>query len=90
MTEQQQQDSSEQRKPLESEESASQQTTSTEFTEMVTPYVSHITDQMGQLLVLKSRLRQKTSITKEDLQTHFLVNTYFLQLANELSLLKEN
>ena len=83
-------DSSEKQKPLEKEESAKQPTTSTEYTDMVTPYVSHITEQMGQLLGLKSRLNQKTSITKEDLQTRFLVNTYFLLLANELSSLKEN
>ena len=90
MTEQQQQDSSEQRKPLESEESASQQTTSTESTDMVTPYVSHITALMEQLLALKLKLNQKTSITKEDLQTRYLVNTYFLQAASELSSLKES
>jgi hypothetical protein len=90
MTEQQQQDSSEQRKPLESEESASQQTTSTEFTDMVTPYVSHTTTLMEQLLALKLRLNQKTSITREDLQQRYLVNTYFLQAASELSSLKEN
>ena len=91
MTEQQQQqDSSEKQKPLKSEESAKQPTTSTESTDMVTPYVSHIMEQMGQLLGLKSKLNQKTSITKEDLQTRFLVNTYFLLLASELLSLKEN
>jgi len=39
---------------------------------------------------LKLRLNQKTSITKEDLQTRYLVNTYFLQAASELSSLKES
>ena len=86
----QQQDSSEKPKPLKSEESVKEPTTSTEYTDTVTTYVSHIMEQMGQLLGLKSRLNQKTSITKEDLQTRFLVNTYFLQLANESSLLKES
>ena len=90
MTEQQQQDSSEKPKPLKSEESANEPTASTESTDMVTPYVSHIMGLMEQLLALKLKLNQKTSITKEDLQTRYLVNTYFLQAANELSLLKEN
>ena len=90
MTEQQQQDSSEKPQPLKSEESANEPTTSTEYTDTVTPYVSHITVQMGQLLALKSRLNQKTSITKEDLQIRFLVNTYFLQVASELLSLKES
>ena len=90
MTEQQQQDSSEKPKPLKSEESANEPTTSTEYIDTVIPYVSHITEQMGQLLGLKSKLNQKTSITKEDLQTRFLVNTYFLQVASELLSLKES
>ena len=89
MTEQLQ-DSSEKLKPLKSEESVNEPTTSTEYTDTVIPYVSHITEQMGQLLALKSRLNQKTSIMKEDLQIRFLVNTYFLQVASELLLLKEN
>ena len=89
-TETQISDSSEKQKPLKSEESVSQQTTSTESTDMVTPYVSHITALMEQLLALKLKLNQKTSITKEDLQQRYLVNTYFLQAASELSLLKEN
>ena len=84
------QDSSEKQKPLKSEESANEPTTSTESTDMVTPNVSHIMEQMGQLLALKSRLNQKTSITKDDLQTRYLVNTYFLQAASELSSLKES
>ena len=90
MTTKQEQDSSEKQKPLKSEESAKQPTTSTGSTDMVTPYVSHIIEMMAQLLGLKSKLNQKTSITKEDLQTRFLVNTYFLQLASELLSLKEN
>ena len=90
MTEQQPPDSSEKPKPLKSEESANEPTTSTEFTDMVTPYASHIMEQMGQLLALKSRLNQKTSITKEDLQIRFLVNTYFLQVASELLSLRES
>jgi len=57
---------------------------------MITPYVSHITEMMAQLLGLKSKQNQKTSITKADLQERFLVNTYFLQLASELSSLKES
>ena len=84
------QDSSEKQKPSESEESVSQQTASTEYTDMVTPYVSHTTALIEQLLALKLKLNQKTSITKEDLQTRYLVNTYFLQAASELSLLKGN
>jgi hypothetical protein len=67
-----------------------QPTTSTESTDMVTPYVSHITEMMAQLLGLKSKQNQKTSITKADLQERFLVNTFFLQLASELSSLKES
>ena len=90
MTTEQQQDSSEKQKPLEKEESANQPTTSTESTDMVTPYVSHTTALMEQLLALKLNLNQKTSITKEDLQTRFLVNTYFLQVANELLSLRES
>ena len=90
MTTKQQPDSSEKQKPFKSEESVKQPTTSTESTDMVTPYVSHIMEMIGQLLALKSRQNQKTSITKEDLQTRFLVNTYFLQLASELSSLKES
>ena len=73
-----------------SEESAKPQTPSTESTDMVTPYVSHSTQMMGGLLESKFKLSQKTSITKENLQEHYLVNTYFLALANELSSLKEN
>ena len=58
---QQQQDFSEKQKPLEKEESVKQPTTSTESTDMVTPYVSHITALMEQLLALKLKLNQKTS-----------------------------
>ena len=90
MTEQQQQDSSEKPKPLKSEESVNEPTASTEYIDTVIPYVSHITEQMGQLLALKSRLNQKTSITRDDLQIRFLVNTYFLQVASELLSLKES
>ena len=90
MTNKQTSDSSEKQKPLEKEESVKQPTTSTEYTDMVTPYVSHTTALMEQLLALKLRLNQKTSITKEDLQQRYLVNTYFLQAASELSSLKVN
>ena len=89
MTEQLQ-DSSEKPKPLKSEESANEPTTSTESPDMVIPYVSHITIMMEQLLALKLKLNQKTSITKEDLQIRYLVNTYFLQAASELSSLSES
>ena len=89
MTEQTQ-DSSEKQKPLEKEESVKQQTASTEFTDKATRYVSHTTILMEQLLALKLKLNQKTSITKEDLQQRYLVNTYFLQAASELSSLKGN
>ena len=89
-TETQISDSSEKQKPLKSEESVSQQTTSTESTDMVTPYVSHITALMEQFLALKLKLNQKTWITNEDLQQRYLVNTYFLQAASELSSLKES
>ena len=82
--------SSEKQKPLKSEESANEPTTSTEFTDMVTRYVSHTTALMEQLLDLKLRLNQKTSITREDLQQRYLVNTYFLQAESELSSLKES
>ena len=44
----------------------------------------------GSVVGFKIKLNQKTSITKEDLQTRFLVNTYFLLLASELLSLKEN
>ena len=90
MTNKQTSDSSEKQKPLKSEESAKQPTTSTESIDMVTPYVSHTTALMEQLLALKLKLNQKTSITKEDLQQRYLVNTYFLQAASELSSLKES
>ena len=90
MTVKQDRSSSEKQKPLEKEESAKQPTTSTEYTDMVTPYVSHTTTLMEQLLALKLKLNQKTSITREDLQQRYLVNTYFLQAASELSSLKGN
>ena len=73
-----------------SEESAKPQTPSTESTDMVIPYVSHITQMMAGLLDSKLKLSQKTFTTKENLQEHYLVNTYFQALANELSSLKEN
>ena len=57
---------------------------------MVTPYVSHITQMMEFLLVSKSKLNAKSSTMKDNLQAHFLVNTYFQQLVNELLLLKES
>ena len=72
------------------EESAKQQTASTESTDMVTPYVSHIIQTMEGLLVSKFKLNQMTSITKANLQEHYLVNTYFQVLVNELLLLRAN
>ena len=74
---------------LRKEESAKQQTTSTEFIDMVTPYVSHTTEMMVSLLA-SNQTKSKTSITKEDLQIRFLVNTYFQLLVSELLSLKEN
>ena len=56
----------------------------------VTPYVSHITQMMGGLLDSKLKLSQRTFTTKENLQEHYLVNTYFQILANELSSLRAN
>ena len=44
----------------------------------------------GTVVGFKIKLNQKTSITKEDLQQRYLVNTYFLQAASELSSLKES
>ena len=55
-----------------------------------TPYVSHIIQTMEGLLVSKLKLNQKTSITKANLQEHYLVNTYFQVLVNELLLLRAN
>ena len=72
------------------EESAKQPIASTEYTDTVTPYVSHITQMMAGLLDSKLKLSQKTSITKESLQEHYLVNTYFQILVNELLSLKES
>jgi hypothetical protein len=90
MTNTQTSDSSEKQKPLKSEESAKQPTTSTESIDTVTPYVSHIIQTMQTLLDLKSSLKGKTSITKESLPVHYLVNTYFLHLGSELLSLKES
>ena len=62
----------------------------TEYTDMATRLGSLIMTRAGELSVLKSNPNEKTSTTKEILLRVFSDNTYFQQVANELSSQKVN
>ena len=62
----------------------------TEYTDMATRLGSLIMTRAGELSVSKSKQSPKTSTTKELLLRVFSDNTYFQQVANELSSQKEN
>ena len=61
-----------------------------EYTDMATRLGSLIMTRAGELSVSKSNQRKKSSTTKELLLKVFSDNTYFQQVANELSSQKEN